>query len=149
MRVLFISILLSGKILLANGQSAQNELPVKLATRILQETQQFVYGGDTGQPSEVLAFNLIYRLPDAAKHFKTIYQRSGTAGKLYSLLGLYCLKDKEYEHYRSEFLALKDDHELYVRYGCLASDEKKNDVLKNWIKGYTTGLWYTKIVLTE
>lgn len=148
MRVLIVALLLCGSAFVAKAQSKNTDpLEVKLASRILLQTPQFVYGGDRGQPIEVMAFNLIYNLPDAEKRFKAIYARSNTAGKLYCVIGLFCLKDKEYERYKASFVAINDTSKVDIQFGCFPGREDKNELLEKWLKAYADGIWYTKIVL--
>ena len=91
-----ILILFSQSWLLVFGQEEKDSLGKTLAVMVLLETKQVVSGGDKGTPAEVLAFNIIYHLPNASQEYKDIYKNANVCGKFYCIIGLYLLKDTDY-----------------------------------------------------
>jgi hypothetical protein len=131
--------------------AAERALDIDLAKQVLAETNR-VASAKAGEmrydPQEVLAFNIVFRAPDANGIFKEVYRRSGSAGKIYALVALYLRKDPDFGKLRDEFLN-STQPPVDTQYGCKGGNDDAKRVLQTWIEGIPRGLWYTNIVIKE
>jgi len=132
--------------------AAEQALGIDLAKQVLFETKR-VMSAKAGEmryhPNEVLAFNIIFRASNANSIFKEVYQRGGSAGKIYALIGLYLKKDPDFGKLKDDFLS-SIQGPVYTQYGCMAfSNYDAKQVLRTWLEGISNGLWYTDIVIKE
>lgn len=149
MRAILLISLLLGSFFSSFGQLKTDDLAYSLAINVLKNATEVGIGGDAGTPSEVLAFNFIYRSPSPAKRFKDVYQFSSNSAKFYCLMGLYLLKDVEYEQYKKSFLSLKSENGIRFRAGCLVENLQPNELLEIWIKGFATKVWFTEALIVK
>lgn len=124
-------------------------IDLKSAKKILVEAKRVV-SGDKGEspadyiPEEIRAFNFIYNSSQPNQLFKDIYQESKTAGKFYAIMGLYLLKDSEFEKYKENFSA--NHSKVDFVYGCeVISDRDMSSELDLWLKGKMTD--YHKLIV--
>ena len=149
MKQIITIILFSCSWLFSVGQEKEDSLANALSSLVLSQATEVAVGGDVGTPSEVIAFNMIYRSPLAGQKFKDIYLRSSIAGKFYCLIGLYLIKDTEYEKYKTEFLSLKTDKGISFRAGCMRFKYDKGELLNKWIEGFSSKVWYTEALIIK
>jgi hypothetical protein len=136
---------------LFGGAVRAEDFAIPLAKGVLYETNRVVSaqaGMMTSHPPEILAFNVLYKSAHPGDAFKEVFKKGRTAGKFYALIGLYLLKDREFDALRKEFLNSPQEP-VYCQYGCKASDANDaKHTLQTWLEGIPKGLWYTKIVIT-
>jgi hypothetical protein len=135
--------------LLSFAQSNRESLINSLDSCVISRSQEVgFWGGERGHPAEIFAFNIIYKSPYAAEKFKEIFSTATISGKFYCVIGLFLLKDSEYEKYKAAFISPKTLEPIYFRAGCkLSKYESQEKLLKQWIDAFGDKVWYTQIVL--
>jgi hypothetical protein len=122
------------------------------AIEVLSKTEKITSskaGEMMEEPAEILAFNFIYTSKNPNLAYKELFAQSKSAGKFYALIGLYLLKDNEFELLKEKFTSSSQE-KVMVQYGCKVSDGMEiKGILESWLKGIPEGLWYTDIIIEK
>jgi hypothetical protein len=150
MKYIFLTLSCIAACLFSFGQEKYDSLVYSLAYTVLNRTQEVGVGGDAGTPAEVIAFNIIYRSTSPGKRFKDVYQRSDIPGKFYCILGLFLVKDPEYEKFKNSFISSKIENGIFFRAGCIGMKyEDLGRLLDIWINGFATKVWFTEALIIK
>ena len=132
MAPLFAVSLAAGACASRSAPPARAPLSRAAAVAVLETTDVFAdtaVGFDGGPSPQACAFAALLRESDAGALFRSLLTRSGTAGQLYALCGLYLTDPpaftKEVEAFRTR------DDEVRTLFGCIGGRRRVRDVVEH------------------
>jgi hypothetical protein len=122
-------IIVFGSQLFADEPSSASKMTEDRAIEVLTKVSTFGFGAKEGQQEREsdTAFQTILSNPKAKDRFTAIFDKGGTASKLYSLCALHHIDLAAYQKLTK---SIKMDEVVRTQFGCVLGESKTKEILE-------------------